>query len=179
MPNFNSHSLVSTWLIPAELDRQLLSKAMNALSNRFAAPEFIPHITLYSTYVPKDKLVHTKSLVAGLSKLLKPLPLTVSNIKHSEILFKSLFAEFKKNPALDKLHATQRKLFYKYGDYPFNPHLSLMYKILEPHESEKIIKQLQIPYTITFDKLGVFVQNDKKDLMNIPNWEVTIYENKK
>lgn len=178
MNKIETQPLVSTWLIPIEKDRNLLSAKMNELSDHYDAPKFMPHITLYSSHVPKKKVDQAKNLVSLQAKLLKPLSLTVSTIKHSNFLSKSFYAEFKKDHTLDKLHTSFRKIFEKYGDYTFNPHLSLRYKILDSQANERIIKRLQIPRTIIFDTLGVLVYKDKQEQLNIPGWEVTIYDRK-
>ena len=173
MNKFETQPLVSTWLIAGEHNRSLHT-VMRELASRHEAPRFIPHITMRAIQVPLDRVGETRGVVKSIAQAFEPITLRVSGIDYADNLFQSVFLKFEESPELKKLHETIERGLKEYGDYSFEPHLGLLYKVLPEEEKKRLISTIQLPSDITFDRLGINVHLDEKKRMEIENWRIEI-----
>ena len=173
MNKFETQPIVSTWLIA---EGETLRGVMDNLADRYQAPKFMPHITMYSVNVASDRVGQMRNRVMAVARDLQPITLKVKDIGFDNNLFMSLFVRFEASEELDQLQKRLQRALSEFGDYTFTPHASLLYKELPEEEKLKIIPDLktQLPTTITFGKLGMIVHKSPEDRAQIENWEVNI-----
>lgn len=173
MNKFETQPLVATWLIAREEDKPL-HNVMEELAGRFEAPKFIPHLTMRAVQVPLDRVEEAKSVVRRIAHTFKPITLKVSGVGYADNLFQSLFLKFEESPELNDLYQTIERVLEEYGDYSFEPHLSLLYKELPEEKKKRLIPTIQLPSTVTFDRLGINVHLDERRRLDIENWRIEI-----
>ncbi len=132
--------MYSLWLMPNEVASKTYQDIIYKLSKPLAAPIFEPHITLLSGMDTPilDQTFYELSVLAALTK---PFNVSFSNIAYENDFYRSLY--MKAHP-VDKLIQLQKetKDIFKTVDYPFRPHLSLLYAELAQKCKPKLAKQL-------------------------------------
>ncbi len=153
------------WLTFSKNDRNYLKKIIDEISYKYNAPKFEPHITVYGLVdsemslidnIAKEVILNCNSFVVRKSKILQ-----------SEELWKTVYIELKMNNQLELIHKNLKKHFEKISKYEFNPHISLIYKILPLEEKIKIINELDIKSEFIIDKLVV-----QKFFPDIEKWKI-------
>src|ERR1700730_5107928 len=86
------------WLLPAKPERDLFCEVVRILRKEFRAPNFEPHVTLFST--AKDRQP-PKQVLPQIS--MRPIRLNTRGVGFSSEFTKTLFVRFKSSPALRKL----------------------------------------------------------------------------
>lgn len=158
MENSLNSLQVSIWLLPSELESKSLSQEMRNLARKFDAPDFEPHITLYSTKIPAENLTTLKENLRSRIKDFKLLALNVLGIGQNGTLFKSLFLQLQNSKELNGLYETIKAILGKYGEYEIDPHISLLYKEgLSAEEKTKSIENSKFGSEIKFDKVAIKV----------------------
>jgi len=153
------------WLTFSKNDRDYLKKIIDELSEKYQAPKFEPHITVYGLVDSEMSLIESIAKEATLncnSFLVKK-----SEILQSEELWKTVYVELKMNNQLELIHKNLKKHFEKVSKYEFNPHISLIYKILPIEEKIKIINELDIKNEFMIDKLVV-----QKFFPEVEKWKI-------
>src|SRR5688572_4556470 len=120
------------WLVPGGESRLLLQETIHRLASEYAAPSFVPHITLFAH--EGDCYDHRK-----LSSAVRDLvPVTVFPVRAAEtdLFTKTVFLEFAESPELDALAQTVR--LNVESDYEFHAHLSLIYAALDRETRQAI-----------------------------------------
>ncbi len=147
------------WLKPSSVYYDYLGKIILDLSHRFQSPVFEPHLTLFFGSMP-----HLHELQVIFDQQLNnfsPIILEVDGVKATEHLFKTFFIVFKENQFLNKLSAFINRSFASVVNYPFSPHVSLLYADIPLREKMHLSKQIKIELSdIQFDQL---------QLVKIPN----------
>jgi len=90
-----------------------------------------------------------------------------SEILQSEELWKTVYIELKMNIQLELIYKNLKKHFEKILKYEFNPHISLIYKILPIQEKIKIINELDIKNEFMINKLVV-----QKFFPDVEKWKI-------
>lgn len=153
------------WLTFSKSDRDYLKKIIDKISEKYHAPKFEPHITVYGLVdsemslidnIAKEVILNCNSFVVKKSKVLQ-----------SEELWKTVYIELKMNNQLELIHKNLKKHFKKISKYEFNPHTSLIYKILPIEEKIKIINELDIKNEFIIDKLVV-----QKFFPDVEKWNI-------
>ena len=153
------------WLTFSKNDRDYLKKIIDELSEKYQAPKFEPHITVYGLVDSEMSLIESIAKEATLncnSFLVKK-----SEILQSEELWKTVYVELKMNNQLELIHKNLKKHFEKVSKYEFNPHISLIYKILSIEEKIRIINKLNIKNEFMIDKLVV-----QKFFPEVEKWKI-------
>lgn len=138
----------SIWLVPTTKDTKYLNQIIKNLSKQYDAPNFGAHITLYSKIRSLTKakqvldenkfdIIRTKS----------------TGIGQSDYLWKTIFIKIKKDKSLSNINQILAKNLKT--KYSFEPHISLIYKKLEYRTKTKIIKNLKIKKSYTFDRITI------------------------
>lgn len=152
------------WLTFPKSDREYLKNIIDGISEKYHAPKFEPHITVYGLIEAEinqiDKIA--KVILNQNSFLVKK-----SEILQSEELWKTVFIELKSNKQMELVHKNFKKYFDKVSKYEFKPHISLIYKILPIEEKMKIINNLDIKNEFQVSKLAI-----QKFSLDIKKWKI-------
>lgn len=152
------------WLTFPKSDREYLKNIIDGISEKYHAPKFEPHITVYGLIETEinqiDKIA--KVILNQNSFLVKK-----SEILQSEELWKTVFIELKSNKQMELVHKNFKKYFDKVSKYEFKPHISLIYKILPIEEKMKIINNLDIKNEFQVSKLAI-----QKFSLDIKKWKI-------
>jgi 2'-5' RNA ligase len=134
--------ILTYWLIPAEPARSHFRSLIQDLAQRFDAPVFEPHVTLYVTEPgnenPADVLRET-------FRNIEPPRLSIIAIKYSDEFTKTLFVEFQPDESLARLNGKLRAASASRHKYRLNPHLSLIYKAMSSETKVQLANSLRIP----------------------------------
>ncbi|MSV33175.1 MAG: hydrolase [Nitrosarchaeum sp.] len=153
------------WLTFSKNDRGYLKKIIDELSEKYHAPKFEPHITVYGLIdsemsliesIAKEAMLNCNSFLVEKAKVLQ-----------SEELWKTVYVELKINNQLELIYKNLKKHFEKIAKYEFNPHISLIYKILPIEEKIKIINELDIKNEFIVNKLVV-----QKFFSDVEKWKI-------
>ena len=153
------------WLTFSKSDREYLKNIIDKISEKYHAPKFEPHITVYGLIDLEinqiDKIA--KEVISNQNSFL----VKKSEILQSEELWKTVFIELKIDQQLELIHKNLKKYFKKFLKYEFNPHISLIYKILPIDERIKIMNELNIKNEFQVSKLAV-----QKFFPDIEKWKI-------
>lgn len=153
------------WLTFSKNDREYLKKIIDELAEKYHAPKFEPHITVYGLVDSEMSLIENiaKEVTLNCNSFL----VEKSEILQSEELWKTVYVELKMNDQLELIYKNLRKHFEKIVKYEFNPHTSLIYKTLPMEEKIKIINELNIKNEFTINKLVV-----QKFFPDVEKWKI-------
>lgn len=134
---------VAFWLIPTE--QAFYQSLIHDLAQRYDAPIFQPHVTLYSGNFERTKI---------LEFLRTPIDITleVDLIQYSDQFTKTLFIQLVSNPQLEQLSELIQTYFG--SPYSLDPHLSLIYANLDEAGKRSLSEEIQLhDRFIRFDRL--------------------------
>ena len=153
------------WLTFSKNDRKYLKKIIDEISEKYHAPKFEPHITVYGLIDSELSLIDdvVKKVVLDCNSFF----VEKSEILQSEELWKTVYLELKANDQLELIYKNLRKHFEKILKYEFHPHISLIYKILPVEEKLKIINNLDIKSEFSVNNLVI-----QKFFPDIEKWKI-------
>lgn len=171
-----NHLQISVWLLPEKDMEGSLSSDMKKLAAQFHAPEFSPHVTLYSVRIPASNLSEVENFIRRAGQNLHPFSLDVLGSGQTETLFKSLYLQLSSSEELDSVFQKIKAGLRNYGDYILDPHLSLLYKEgIEEEEKNKALNMITIPPEVTIDRLALKVSGPHDDFgKDIYNWRFEV-----
>jgi len=149
-----SYSLprVAFWLVPRLKERQLLKREIVLLAKRFSSPLFLPHATLFSCH--RSEAQQELSLLASLSRRLRPVTLTVASLAASDVLTRAFYLDLEQNNETEQLSQLLSAGCPQVSGYTFDLHVSLMYQDLTTVERDRLLKSWRSPISeICFDQL--------------------------
>jgi len=143
----------SAWLIPEEKHSGQLQELINRLSQENNSSEFPPHCSLLTqiqnfSAIPIEKI----DFFCSYTKTVK---LNILNIMGGDTLFKSLYIQFIRDDSILEFQQIFSNLFKNREPYRFDPHLSLMYKIVSAEKQKRIISEISLPDHINFDCISI------------------------
>jgi len=153
------------WLTFSKSDRDYLKNVIDVISEKYDAPKFEPHITVYGLIDSKLSLID--DVVNEVAQNSNSFLVKKSEILQSEILWKTVYIELEMNQKLELVHKNLKKHFEKILKYEFNPHVSLIYKILPTEEKIKIINELDIKKEFIVNKIAI-----QEFFPNIEKWKI-------
>jgi len=153
------------WLTFSKNDRKYLKKIIDEISEKYHAPKFEPHITVYGLVDSKLSLID--NIAKEVTRDHNSFFVNKSEILQSENVWKTVYIELKMNNQLEEIHKNIKKHFERISKYEFNPHISLIYKILPIEEKIKIIKELDIKNEFRISKLVV-----QKFFSDVEKWKI-------
>lgn len=153
------------WLTFSKSDRKYLKKIIDKISEKYHAPKFEPHITVYGLVNSEMRLID--SIAKEITLNYNSFSVKKSKILQSDELWKTVYIELKMNNEMELIHKNLKKHFEKISKYEFNPHVSLIYKILPIEEKIKIINELNIKDEFMINKLAV-----QKFFPDIEKWKI-------
>jgi len=160
--------LFAVWLTPNDEDTDYLSSIIKNLSEKYDAPEFFPHITLYGLVDVALSIV--EDAVRYSIENLSPFLVKNSSISYSDNFWKSIFINIELNHQLKVINSRLAQRLSKYSVYEFIPHISLIYKIIDTSKKIKIINKLKLKPELTINKIGI-----QKFSENIHDWKIVRY----
>ena len=168
---------VSFWLIPSDEDRAYFQGIINTLAQKYDAPTFTPHVTIYSgEYAPEESLT---ALIEKATQGVQDFSLRVDKLLYTDEYTKTFFVQFHPSSILIQISETLRNSSQKPSDFALNPHLSLIYKHLSEVIKQGLMTNLSLPRSeIFFDEVQAIATSDKvQDREDVESWEV-IYTRK-
>ena len=159
--------MISIWLCPNNKDTLYLQHIINNLSGIHNSESFFPHCTLVSGIK-----LNRSELDTILDKSINnygPIIVNSKRIHYSNILWKTVFIELLDSKDLISL---QKKLFKQIKsdiEYKFDPHISLIYKIMPEYIKKEIIDSLSLQNSFKMNKV-VAVKTDQ----NIVDWKIIV-----
>jgi hypothetical protein len=163
--------ILTCWLIPAEPALSHFRSLISDLAQRFDAPVFEPHVTLYVTNAGHDDPVALLEKAVANSKVYR---LSIGGIESSDELTKTLFVQLRHDDALATLSARLRSISARPCEYQLNPHLSLLYKEVSRVTKIQIASSLSLPFDeVLFDSLKAVISPASiKSREDVEAWRV-------
>lgn len=160
--------MYSVWLTPGQEDTDYLKKIIQQLSERYQSPLFSPHLTVYSGIhdVSQNHISEFNRMLKHVNKI----PIQLESVRYSPILWKTLFLHIKQMKELTRVNDEMKRIFHSDTKNDFNPHISLIYKIMGTDEKQKLINQLALKTNYMLGRLQI-VKTGK----DVESWSV-IYE---
>jgi 2'-5' RNA ligase len=157
------------WLLPAKPERDLFCDVVRILRKEFRAPNFEPHVTLFST--AKDG-TSPKTVLKQIS--MRPIRLTTRGAGFSSEFTKTLFVRFKSSPALRKLVADSSRAAKSRAKAPSDPHVSLLYKKLPGSAKKELAAVMKLPFrTVVFDSIAaVRCASPSRTKADVEAWKI-------
>jgi hypothetical protein len=154
-PPMTSDKIATYWLIPAEPALSHFRSLIRELAERFDAPVFEPHVTLYATDADRENPDAVLELVLGNAATLQ---LSIEGLNFSDEFTKTLFVQFRPDGAVSRLSEKLRSVSVTQCEYKLNPHLSLIYKTMPRETKERIANSIRLPFDeVTFDAVQAVI----------------------
>jgi|TARA_B100000470_G_C19775296_1_gene385026 hypothetical protein len=154
----------SIWLLPSESDQSYLSPTIQSLGQKYEAPVFDPHCTIFSPITDPES---ARTIIDQLN--FKPFEVTLSGLNQSDNIWKTVFINLETNPHLILLNYLFAQAFEE--AYDFQPHISLIYKKLTTDDRKEIIRNLPQIKSLLFGSISIVNTTG-----SVTDWE-NIYEN--
>lgn len=156
----------SIWLLPSDNDQNYFQKIITKLSIEYEAPVFSPHCTLFS---PLDSdIADYAKLLMHTANQFSPFNVRARKLNFSSNIWKTLYIELEKSLMLTELQQCLISLVSDPKPYPFQPHISLIYKEMSKMEKKQIIQNIFVREFYKMDKISIV-----KTGPDIVNWEKT------
>jgi 2'-5' RNA ligase len=152
----------SVWLEPSQQDAKHLRKIINHPAKKYNAPIFAPHVTLYGGIQRYRDAENAVRKCTAFSKL----HLETKGIRYSDYLWKTLFAEIKKDDCVKQLNKCLKNSLGRQVNYEFRPHLSLIYKKLDANTKRKLARTMTVKKHVVFDKITIIISSK-----NVKTWK--------
>lgn len=144
----------AVWLIPRQADRTILQELITDLAGRFCAPEFIPHVTIYSGH--RSLLQDELAGIAALARRCPQLTLCTDGLASGDRLTRTLFVRLRWDKTLCCLRDLLQVELGQLAPHLFEPHVSLLYQCLPLQVRNKLTRQIILPLQeISFDQVRV------------------------
>ena len=98
-------------------------------------------------------------------------PAQVLEVGHSDQLFKTAFLQMASSAALLALQRSVLAALHEPDDYAFDPHLSLIYKVLPEAARVQLAREFDAPATFLCDSLSVVVPSPG-GWADVAGWQV-------
>ena len=163
--------VIAYWLIPTEPARGYFQNIINDLAERYAAPEFEPHVTVH---VGVDCTETVDEVLSKAGRSSKKIALQVLNVSSSSEFIKTLFVHFARSTQLQQLNQSIRTAAQDSSDYQLSPHLSLLYKRLWIRDRRLLTHSIDVPFSeVTFDSLkAVRCVSSTRSRVDVKAWRV-------
>jgi 2'-5' RNA ligase superfamily len=173
------------WLLPAKPERELFCEIVRILRKEFGAPNFEPHLTLFSASKDRpgsakrqsgsDLRCGEQSPKTVLRQIsMRPIRLTTRGAGFSSEFTKTLFVRFKSSPALRKLVTDLGRATKSRAKAPGDPHVSFLYKKLPTAAKKQLAAVMKLPFrTVVFDSIAaVRCASPSRTKADINAWKI-------
>jgi hypothetical protein len=134
---------VAFWLVPQLEERKKLQSLIVELAERFSAPVFVPHVTVYSCW--RSDQQRELAVIAGLADNCQPITMALLGLAEKDRLTQTLFCELQKSTALTRLSHSLGEGISRSAGHDLEPHLSLLYQNLPASVRETLVHETMIP----------------------------------
>jgi len=167
--------IITYWLCPAEPARSHFASLIGDLAARFDAPVFEPHVTIYVTCAEREK---PGQMLAQVWPRYRPFRLTVLGLDYSNKFTQTLFIRFARDDDLTCLSQELRRASASPNAYELNPHLSLLYKKMNPDTQRELVASIALPFAdATFDVVKVVISPARiESRSDVEMWRVVAEE---
>jgi 2'-5' RNA ligase len=150
-----SDEILTYWLIPAEPARGYFQSLIRDLGERFEAPAFEPHVTLYTTGASGENPAEV--LATAVANVRQP-RLSIAGVDFSDEFTKTLFVQMRPDPGVNELSNKLRRASVSQREDELNPHLSLIYKRMPDDTKIEIRNSLRLPFEeVQFDSVKAII----------------------
>ena len=162
--------MIAYWLMPAVPMCDFFVTLIAELAQRFDAPLFEPHLTIYVESVSRGNARRVLDEVAADFGQIR---MSVAGMRFSEEFFKTVFVQFFASAALTRLSEAIQSYSVHAVGYHLDPHLSLIYKTMSADEKNKLAASLRLPFDeVVFDSVAAInVPNEAKSPAGVESWE--------
>jgi hypothetical protein len=168
----NPARLTAYWLVPAAPDHEYLADRIRTLAEAQDATPFEPHVTLAVTTLDPDD---AQGLVLEkLSRSFAPFDAATGSAQHTDQRFKSLYLPIE-STVIPLMHRQVLSLARSAtSDAAFDPHLSLLYKILPASERIRLARtEPASGRRVRFDRVAVILPaRGDSDFSDVSGWRV-------
>ncbi len=162
------------WLGPYNYHADMLRRHIGELARTYDSEAFPPHMTLFTGEHEDDG--YLKRQLAHIAKAAKAsmLEIPVSGYGNSDSYWKTFYLNLKTSPQLKALNKACRTHTDANSDYVFKPHMSLLYKDLDPKLRRRLVRSADpYPDTVRFDRVFLVRPcTTDKGMDDIANWRV-------
>lgn len=138
----------SLWIMPAKPLYQKLKEKITELGSIYNTPIFEPHITLLGNIqADLETAIANTSVLAG---NMAQVHATLSALGNSESYFKCVYIEVRKTDPLMRYNLIARKIFNTQQQGTYEPHISLIYGLIDAANRAEILKGMEIDTTSKF-----------------------------
>ncbi|KAF6247660.1 hydrolase [Nitrosopumilus sp. b3] len=157
--------MCAIWFVFEKKDTDYFANIINDLSSKYNAHPFKPHITAYGLVnIDLDEL---DNIVRNSIQGEKQFIIEKSSVSYSDVFWKTLFVEFHPNKPLTRINKKLTESLDSISKYEFIPHVSLIYKKMNPDEQEKLAFSISIKNN--FKVTGMWIQKFHED---IDKWRI-------
>jgi Cyclic phosphodiesterase-like protein len=162
--------MIAYWLMPAVPMRDFFATLLAELAQRFDAPLFEPHLTIYVENASQDRATRVIGEVAA---DFGQVGMSVAGVRFSEEFFKTVFVQFFPSAALTRLSEAVQSRSVDAGGYDLDPHLSLIYKTIPASGKNKLAGSLRLPFDeVIFDSVAaISVPSEAQTPAGVEAWE--------
>jgi len=162
---------IAYWLIPAEPARTFFERTIVDLAQRYDAPVFEPHMTIY---VGSDRTDAAEEIIVKAGSCCGPIEVKALGVRHSGEFIKTLFVQFALNRKLERLNEMIRSAAQDSSNYQLKPHLSLLYKKMSPIARSELARSIKLPFsTVVFDSIkAVRCVSPTRNRADVEAWRV-------
>lgn len=167
--------IITYWLCPAEPARGWFTEIISDLAARFDAPVFEPHVTIFVTDAEREK---PGEVLATVLPGIQPYRLRLLDLDCSDRFTQTLFVRFAPDPELSRLSENLRRASVSESDYQLNPHLSLLYKTMEPKTKRDLANSIALSFTeARFDTIKAVLSPARiESRADVESWRVIAEE---
>ncbi len=141
--------------MPAEPARSFFASVIADIAERFEAPLFEPHVTIYAGG-QRDE--NTDEVLSRVLDETGPIRLLIRGILCSTQFTKTVFVQFQPHPALSQLCRALQQASASPDEYQLNPHLSLIYKKMTCSAKTDLAASVRLPFTdVIFDSAKAII----------------------
>ena len=159
--------MISIWLCPDYNNELYLQNVINCLSDIHNSPRFPPHCTLVSGI--KSNKHELENIIDNSIDNIGPIIVKSKKISYTNILWKTVFIELVVSKDLKSLQNSIYTEIKSNIDYKFDPHISLIYKLMPNDIKKEIINSLHLKNSFKMDKIVAV-----KTGQNILDWKIIV-----
>jgi len=162
---------IAYWLIPAEPARTFFERTIVDLAQRYDAPVFELHMTIY---VGSDRTDAAEKIIVKAVSCCGPIEVKALGVRHSGEFIKTLFVQFALNRKLERLNEMIRSAAQDSPNYQLKPHLSFLYKKMSALARRQLAGSIEVPFSdVTFDSIkAVRCASPTKRPSDVEAWHV-------
>lgn len=159
--------MISIWLCPDYNNELYLQNVINCLSDIHNSPRFSPHCTLVSGI--KSNKHELENIIDNSIDNIGPIIVKSKRISYKNFLWKTVFIELVVSKDLKSLQNSIYNEIKSNIDYKFDPHISLIYKLMHNNIKKEIINSLHLKNSFKMDKIVAV-----KTGQNILDWKIIV-----